>query len=108
MLNLCGIKPLNDKNSLEYQLNFDKFGNKRKYNLTKKRKLKIIDNNTWNENDLKNQWIYKDYRCYYIVISMYKKDEYSVTLSGYKIKTKFKSLERAKFASFRFFDKLSK
>lgn len=95
-------------NEIEYQLNYDRFGNKRKYKLSKKRRLKVIDNSSWIDNDLKNQWIYKDYKSFYIVISMYKPNIYSITLSGYKIKTNFKSLDRAKFASLKFCDKLSR
>lgn len=96
------------KHSLEYQLNFDKFGNKRKYRLPKKRVNKIIEFNTWTENNLKNQWIFKDYRSYYIVISMFKKDEYSVTCSGSKIDKIFTDLEQAKIESFDYCDKLLK
>jgi hypothetical protein len=92
---------------IEYQLEYDKFGQKRKYKLNKKRRVKLIDNSTWVENDLKNQWYYKDYRSYYIVISMYKPSEYSATLSGYKMNTKFKDLEKAKVASLKFCDKIS-
>jgi hypothetical protein len=95
-------------NEIEYQLNYDRFGNKRKYKLNKKKRLKIIDNNSWLDNDLRNQWIYRDYKSYYIVISMYKSNQYTVTLSGYKIKTIFKDLDKAKLASLRFCDKLLK
>jgi len=95
-------------NEIEYKLNFDSLGNKRRYKLNKSRRLKIEDHNSWLENDLKNQWIYKDYRSYYIVISMYNKDEYSLTISGYKHKTKYKKLEKAKLASFKLCDKILK
>lgn len=93
-------------NTIEYQLEYDKFGQKRKYKLNKQRRLKIVDNSSWLENDLKNQWYYKDYKSYYITISMYKPKEYTVTCSGYKIKTIFKDLERAKLASTKFCDKI--
>jgi hypothetical protein len=39
---------------------------------------------------------------------MYKSNQYTVTLSGYKIKTIFKDLDKAKLASLRFCDKLLK
>lgn len=94
------------KNEIEYQLSFDTFGNKRKYKLNKKRRLRIIDTNSWIENDLKNQWIYKDYKCYYIVISMYKSGTYKVSISGYVHKTQYNNLEKAKLASFKLCDKI--
>lgn len=94
--------------TIEYQLKFDKFGQKRKYALPKKRRLKIIDNSSWIESDTKNQWCYKDYKCFYIVISMYKSNEYTVTCSGHKLDKPFNDLEEAKVASFRFCDKINK
>jgi len=96
------------QNSIEYQLTFDKFGNKRKYKVSKKRRLKIIDNSSWIENELKNQWIYKDYRCFYIVISMFRPSLYKVSISVYSHKTQYKELERAKIASLRLCDKILK
>jgi len=93
--------------SVEYQLKFDKFGKERKYKLNKKRRLKIIDNSTWIEADTKNQWYYKDYKCFYIVISLFKPNEYTVTCSGFKMNSKFNSLEKAKVASLKFCDKIS-
>jgi hypothetical protein len=95
-------------NVIEYQLNYDKLGNQRKYKLNQKRRTKIIDNSSWIENDLKNQWIFRDYKSYYIVITMYKPSKYTVTLSGYKIKTIFNQLERAKSSSFRVCDWLTR
>lgn len=94
--------------TIEYKLKFNKFGQPRKYSLPKKSRLKIIDNNSWLEADTKNQWYYKDYRCFYIVISMYKEKEYSVTCSGYKMNSRFNCLEKAKLASFKFCDKILK
>lgn len=94
------------KNEIEYKLNFDTFGNKRKYKLNKQRRIKIIDTSSWIENDLHNQWIYKDYKCYYIVISMFKLNEYTVSISGYRHKTQYKDLEKAKLASFKLCDKI--
>jgi len=92
--------------TIEYKLNFNKFGQKRKYKLPKKMRLKIIDNSSWIENDLKNQWYYKDYKSFYIVISMYKAQEYTVTCSGYKLEDIYKDLETAKMESFKFCDKI--
>lgn len=94
--------------TLEYQLKYDKFGNERKYKLPAKRVTKLREFNSWLENDLKNQWIYKDYRCYYIVISMFNKGEYTVSCSGSTIDHIFNDLETAKMESFKYIDKLSK
>ena len=94
--------------TLEYQLKYDKFGNERKYRLPTKRVNKLKEFNSWLENYLKNQWIYKDYRCYYIVISMYNKNEYSITCSGSKVDKVFNNLEEAKIESFKHCDKLLK
>jgi len=94
--------------TVEYKLNYDKFGQKRKYSLTKKRKLRIIDSSTWIEADTKNQWYYKDYRSFYIVISMYKPVEYTITCSGYKLKRIYNDLDKAKIASLKFCDKIIK
>jgi len=93
--------------TLEYKLKFDKFGKPRKYALSKKRRLKLIDNSTWIEADTKNQWYYKDYKSFYIVISMYKNNEYTITCSGHKLNKKYNNLEKAKLASLRFCDKIS-
>ena len=94
--------------TIEYKLNFNKLGQPRKFNLAKKARLKIIDNSSWIEAETKNQWYYKDYKSFYIVISMYKEKEYSITCSGYKLNSKFNSLEKAKLASLKFCDKITK
>jgi len=94
--------------TIEYKLNFNKLGQPRKFNLAKKARLKIIDNSSWIEAETKNQWYYKDYKSFYIVISMYKKDEYTVTCSGHKLEDKFYDLEKAKLASLSFCDKIIK
>jgi len=94
--------------TIEYKLKFDKFGQPRKYALTKKRRLRIIDNSSWIEADTKNQWYYKDYKSFYIVVSMFKHKEYTITCSGYKMKRKYDCLDKAKLASLRFCDKLIK
>ena len=94
--------------TIEYKLNFNKLGQPRKFLLNKKARLKIIDNSSWVEADTKNQWYYKDYKSFYIVISMYKEKEYSITCSGYKLNSKFNSLEKAKLASLKFCDKITK
>ena len=94
--------------TIEYKLNFNKLGQPRKFLLNKKARLKIIDNSSWVEADTKNQWYYKDYRSFYIVISMYKDREYTITCSGYKMKRKYYNLEEAQLASLRFCDKILK
>lgn len=90
------------------RLKFNNIGGLRKYKITKKNRQKILSHCSWLENDLRNQWIFKDYKCYYIVISMYNKEEYTVTCSGYKLKKKYFNLDKAKLASFRFCDKIMK
>jgi len=94
--------------TIEYKLNFNKLGQPRKFLLNKKARLKIIDNSSWVEADTKNQWYYKDYKSFYIVVSMFKSEEYTVSCSGYSLKRKYKNLEKAKLASFRFCNKLLK
>ena len=91
-------------NEIEYQLNFDRFGNKRKYKLNKKR-LKIIDNSSWIENNLKNQWYFKDYKSFYIVISKFDIDKYKASCSGANA-GEYKTLEAAKVAAISFCDKI--
>jgi len=93
--------------TVEYQLKYDRFGKERKYKLNKKRRLKIIDSSTWIEAETKNQWYYKDYKSYYIVISEFKPKEFTITCSGYKMNSKFNCLEKAKVASLKFCDKIS-
>lgn len=90
---------------LEYKLNHTPTGERRKYKLAKKRRLKIIDNSSWTENDLKNQWYFKDYKCYYIVISKFDTEKYTVSCSGANAGT-FKDLESAKVAAIEFCDKI--
>ena len=94
--------------TIEYKLKFDKFGQPRKYALTKKRRLKLIDNSSWIEAETKNQWYYKDYNSFYIVISMYKDKEYTETCSGHKLDKSFDCLEEAKLASLKFCNKIIK
>lgn len=106
-LRSCGTNILQFMSeSIDYQLNYDNVGQKRKYKLPKKRRYKIIDQSSWLENDLKNQWIYKDYKCYYIVISKFKDAEYSVSCSGAHA-GKYKTLQQAQVAAFAFCDKIS-
>lgn len=93
---------------VDYKLNYNHIGEKRKFKLPKKRRIKIIEISSWIENDLKNQWIYKDYKCYYIIISMFKLNMFKVSCSGYTLKRVFKTLDQAKFASLKFCDKLNK
>jgi len=88
--------------TLEYKLNFDKFGQPRKYKLNKKRRLKLTDFSTWLESDTKNQWYFKDYNCFYIVISMFNEGEYTVSCSGYTLDLKYNNLDEAKQAAFNF------
>lgn len=90
---------------LEYQLNYNPVGEKRKFKLSKKRRLKVIDNSTWVENDLKNQWYFKDYKCFYIVISKFDNDKFTVSCSGANVGT-YNNLELAKVAAISFCDKI--
>jgi hypothetical protein len=95
------------EHTVEYQLNFDKFGNKRKYRLPKKRVAKIVDCSTWLENHLQNQWIYKDYKCYYIVITEHTKGLFTATCSGAMV-GKYLTLSEAKMESLKFCDNILK
>jgi len=94
--------------TIEYQLKFNKLGEERRFKLPKKKRLKIIDNSSWIEAETKNQWYYKDYNSFYIVVSMYKDKEYTITCSGYKLNRKYNNLEIAKLASLKFCDKILK
>jgi hypothetical protein len=94
--------------TIDYKLKFNKLGQLRKFSLAKKARLKIIDNSSWIEAETKNQWYYKDYRSFYIVISMYKDKEYTITCSGYRMKRKYYNLKKAQIASFKFCDKILK
>jgi hypothetical protein len=87
--------------TLEYKLNYNHIGQKRKYKLSKQKRLKITDSCSWIENDLKNQWYFKDYNCFYIVISKFKEDKFKVSCSGANA-GEYKSLEEAKKQSFIF------
>lgn len=90
---------------LEYKLNFNPIGQKRKYRLSKQKRLKITDSSSWIENDLKNQWYFKDYNCYYIVISMFEKGKYKVSCSGANA-GEYNDLELAKKEAFKFCDNI--
>ena len=73
-----------------------------------KRKLqRLLDETTWQENHLKNQWRYKDYKCYYIVITEHIKGLFTATCSG-AIVGKYKTLEEAKSECFKFCDNILK
>jgi len=93
--------------NLEYKLNYNHIGEKRKYKLSKQKKLKIIDIASWTENELKNQWYLKDYRSFYIVISMFDKEKFKVSCSGAHA-GEFESLEKAQVAALSFCDKILK
>jgi hypothetical protein len=93
--------------NIEYNLNFNSLGQKRKYKLSKQKRFKIFDSNTWQENDLKNQWYFKDYNTFYIVISMYGKNKFRATCSG-AIVGDYNTLEEAKVAALQFCDKILK
>lgn len=90
---------------LEYKLNYNHIGEKRKFRLSKKRRLKIEDTSSWIENDLKNQWYFKDYECFYIVVSKFGDEDYRVSCSGANA-GQFKTLDEAKVAAFEFCDKI--
>jgi len=90
---------------LEYQLNYTPTGEQRKYKLSKKKRLKVIDNSSWTENELNNQWYFKDYKSFYIVISKFKDNKFRVSCSGANVGD-FKDLESAKVAAISFCDKI--
>lgn len=92
---------------LEYKLNYNPIGEKRKYRLSKKKRLKLEDNSTWVENDLKNQWYFKDYESFYIVISQFDKERFKVSCSGANA-GEYSTLEQAKVAAIDFCDKIIK
>lgn len=91
---------------LEYQLNYNPIGEKRKYKLPKKKRLKIIDNSSWVENELKNQWYFKDYKSFYIVISKFDESVFRVSCSGANA-GEYSNLEDAKVAALEFCDKIN-
>ena len=90
---------------LEYQLNYNHIGEKRKYKLSNKKRLKVIDSSSWTENDLKNQWYFKDYKCFYIVISKFDTERFAVSCSGANA-GEYKNLKTAKVAALAFCDKI--
>ncbi|NBP02053.1 MAG: hypothetical protein EBU90_18370 [Proteobacteria bacterium] len=90
---------------LDYKLNYNHIGEKRKYKLPKKKRLKIIDNSSWSENDLKNQWYFKDYKSFYIVISKFSDQQYKVSCSGASA-GEYKDLDAAKVAAIDFCNKI--
>ena len=92
-------------NTIEYQLNFNKLGEKRKYKLSKKNRLKVIDNCSWTVNELGNQWYFKDYKCFYIVVSKFDDCKFKVSCSGASA-GEYLTLEEAKVAAFKFCDKI--
>jgi hypothetical protein len=93
--------------SVYYKFTFNNIGQKRKYKLSKQQRIKILDSNSWLQNDLGNQWYFKDYKTFYIVISMYSSSKFRVTCSG-AIAGDFNSLDEAKVAAFKFCDKIIK
>ena len=72
-----------------------------------RKRQRMLDETTWRENPLKNQWIYKDYRCYYIIITEHIKGVFTATCSG-AIAGKYKTLDEAKSACFKFCDNILK
>ena len=90
---------------LEYKLNYNPIGEKRKYKLSKKRRLGLEDSSTWTENSLKNQWYFKDYKSFYIVISKFDINKYKVSCSGANA-GEYEDLQKAKVAAIDFCDKI--
>jgi hypothetical protein len=73
-----------------------------------KRKLqRLLDETTWQENHLKNQWRFKDYKCYYIVITEHIKGVFTATCSGAMV-GQYKTLDEAKSECFKFCDNILK
>jgi hypothetical protein len=87
---------------IEYQL----LPVKPKYHSQRKRQH-MIDQSTWQENPLKNQWVYKDYRCYYIIITEHVKGTFTATCSG-AIVGKYDTLDEAQSECFKFCDNILK
>jgi hypothetical protein len=87
---------------IEYQL----VPTKPKYYSRKKRQ-RMLDETTWRENPRKNQWVYKDYKCYYIVITEHIKGIFTATCSGAMV-GKYKTLDEAKSESLKFCDNILK
>lgn len=92
---------------LEYKLKHNPLGQVRKYALSKKKRKKIEDTSAWVENDLKNQWYFKDYKSFYIVISKFDNEQFKVSCSGANVGD-YKNLELAKVAALNFCDKIYK
>jgi hypothetical protein len=72
-----------------------------------RKRQRMLDETTWRENPLKNQWVYKDYKCYYIVITEHIKGTFTATCSG-AIVGKYKTLDEAKSESLKFCDNILK
>jgi len=87
--------------TVEYQLKL-----KPKY-YSKRKRQQLLDQTTWRENHLKNQWIYKDYKCYYVVITEHNKGIFTTTCSGALVGN-FLTLNEAKMESFKFCDNILK
>jgi len=79
---------------------------KPKYYSQRKRQH-MLDQTTWQENPLKNQWVYKDYRCYYIIITEHVKGTFTATCSG-AIVGKYDTLDEAQSECFKFCDNMLK
>lgn len=87
---------------IEYQLQ----PVKPKYYSMRKRQ-RMLDASTWQENPLQNQWVYKDYRCYYIIITEHIKGTFTATCSGAMV-GKYNALDKAKSECFKFCDNILK
>jgi hypothetical protein len=74
--------------------------------LSRRKLQRLRDQTTWIESRTKNQWLFRDYHCYYIVIAEYKKNEFTVTCSGARVENIFKTLDEAKQGAFEFCNKL--
>ena len=70
---------------------------------TRRKRQRMLDETTWRENLLKNQSIYKDYKCYYIVITEHTKGCFTATCSGALV-GKFNTLSEAKSECLKFCD----
>ena len=87
---------------IEYQLQ----PVKPKYYSRKKRQ-RMLDETTWRDNPRKNQWVYKDYKCYYIVITEHTKGCFTATCSCAMV-GKFDNLSEAKSECLKFCDNILK
>jgi len=70
---------------------------------SRRKRQRMLDETTWRENPLKNQWVYKDYKCYYIVITEHTKGCFTATCSGAMV-GKFTTLSEAKSECLKFCD----